>query len=242
MKIKHLLGVAFATVISTSPRLGLAQGYPPAPAPEIPGAQLPSLPAVSARSDGGVLYQGPIVNFNAPVAQPAWTGVAPVHASAPAADAMDPARDPHERGLGLGGPRFGLSYVSGGGFDKLQETVKKAKPDSEVEPFMTQFGWQSEYRMFKTSKGLTALTELIPLVGGLDQGLALPSATWLVGLRGRSGFEFGVGPNVGLNGVAMMAGLGYTLDMGGINIPLNMAVGRGAHQTTSVAFSTGFNL
>lgn len=204
--------------------------------------ELPPLPTQAQRPASGVVYQGPIVNFNAAQAPAVWNGAEAAPPVARVTAPQDPATDPHERGLGLGGPRFGLSYVSGGGFDKMQEAVKKAKPDAEIEAFMTQFGWQVEYRMFKTSKGLTALTELIPLVGGLDQGLALPSATWLVGLRGKSGLEFGVGPNVGLNGVAMMAGLGYTMDMGGINIPFNIAVGRGAHQTTSVAFSTGFNL
>ncbi len=237
-----VLGVALATLTGIAASPTPAQAAPPPAAPDIYVSELPPLPQVSARSEGGVLYQGPIVNFNAPAPQPAWTGVAPVNDTARVTAPLDPKNDPHERGLGLGGPRFGLSYISGGGYDKLQTAVKKAKPDTEVEPFMSQFGWQAEYRMFKTSKGLTALTEVIPLVGGLDQGLALPSATWLVGLRGKSGVEFGVGPNVGLNGVAMMAGMGYTMDMGGINIPLNIAVGRGAYQTTSVAFSTGFNL
>lgn len=207
------------------------------------GVAMAPSPSVAEPAPPGVYYNGPIVNVNNPPPS-AWTGVAPVQDRTPHLMAPDdPALDPHERGLGLGGPRFGFSYISGGGYDKLQSAVKKAKPDNgEVDAFMSQFGWQAEYRMFKTSKGLTALTELIPLVGGLDQGLALPSATWLVGLRGRSGLEFGVGPNVGLNGVAMMAGVGYTFDLGGINVPVNLAVGRGAYQTTSVAFSTGFNL
>lgn len=163
---------------------------------------------------------------------------------APTPTEIDPANDPHQRGLSLGGPRFGASYVQGGGYEKLKEAVKKAKPDSqgEIEPFMTQFGWQMEYRIFRTSSGVTALTELIPLIGGMDQGLALPSATWLVGMRTRKGFELGVGPNVGLDGVSMMAGAGYTADLGGINVPLNVAVGRGASQTTSLSFSVGFNL
>lgn len=209
--------------------------------------------AAQAKTQGDVIYNGPIVNLNQPAplpAPPAYTNIAP---AVPGAPSGVPAKaiydedelaalDPHQRGLSLGGPRFGVSYISGGGFDKLATAVKKSKPDAEVDATMTQFGWQAEYRLFRTAKGLTALTELIPLVGGLDQGLALPSATWLVGLRGKNGFEVGVGPNIGLNGGAMMMGMGYTMDMGGINIPFNLAVGRGAYQTTSIAFSTGFNL
>lgn len=206
-----------------------------------------------SRNQGDVIYNGPIVNMNAPGAQlpapvltpqPNWPALPPAVQGTPSGipAAASEENDPHERGLSLGGPRFGFSYADGGGFEKAKETVRKAKPDVELEPFMTQFGWQMEYRLFKTDKGLTALTELIPLVGGMDQGLALPSATWMVGLRGKSGFEMGVGPNVTLGGASMMLGIGYTMNMGGINIPFNIAVGRGAYQTTGIAFSTGFNL
>lgn len=169
------------------------------------------------------------------------------HATAPdwrvaaAAPKADPAQDPHERGLQMGGPRFGMTYISGDGFQKLQEQVAKAKPGSELEPFMTDFGWQIEYRMFRTSEGLTALTEVIPIIGGLDQGLALPSINWLVGVRGKNGFELGVGPNIGLTGASLVIGTGFTFDMGGINVPLNIAVGQASH-TTSVSMSVGFNL
>jgi hypothetical protein len=173
---------------------------------------------------------------------PPQAAPAPAERIARVAIPVDPVDDPHQRGLSLGGPRFGISYVTGAGFDKIRDAVKKARPDVELEQAMTQFGWQVEYRMFRTSKGVTALTEFIPLVGGMDLGLALPSATWLVGLRSKKGFEVGVGPNFGLDGVAMMAGGGYTFDLGGINVPVNFAFGKGANQTNSFALSTGFNL
>jgi hypothetical protein len=176
------------------------------------------------------VYNSTVVNLNAS-APPAASEAAP-----------DGVEDPHQRGLSFGGPRFGISYLSGSGFDKMKDTVKKAKPDVELEQGMTQFGWQIEYRMFRTTSGVTALTELIPLVGGMDLGLALPSATWLVGLRSKNGYEVGVGPNFGLDGVAMMIATGHTFDLGGINVPLNVAFGKGANQTNTFALSTGFNL
>ena len=213
--------------------------------------------AAGYQGQRAVIYNGPVVTvnpdpYNLPPA-PLQPQTAPAYAPPPVSPAypqpapstaeIDPANDPHQRGLSLGGPRFGASYLQGGGYEKLKDAVKKAKPDaSDIDPVMTQFGWQIEYRMFRTSSGITALTELIPLVGGMDQGLALPSATWLVGMRSRKGFELGFGPNVGLDGVSMMMGAGYTADLGGINVPLNVAVGRGASQTTSLSFSVGFNL
>ena len=216
----------------------------------------------SYQGQRAVIYNGPIVTVNpdpytlpppptqgqsayvqqAP-ASPAYPAPAPVPVYPAPTPEPDPANDPHQRGLSLGGPRFGASYLQGGGLKKLRDAIHEAKPDAgEIDPIMTQFGWQIEYRMFRTSSGVTALTELIPLVGGMDQGLALPSATWLVGMRSRKGWELGFGPNVGIDGVSMMGGIGYTADLGGINVPLNVAVGRGASQTTSLSFSVGFNL
>jgi hypothetical protein len=232
--LAQLITAAILALVSFSPAHADA-------APE--QAERTQAQAAATRTQGDVIYNGPIVNVNGQAAaQPNWPSLPPAVQSAPAATPTPEENDPHERGLSLGGPRFGFSYADGGGFEKAKEAVKKAKPDADLEPFMTQFGWQMEYRLFKTDKGLTALTEFIPLVGGMDQGLALPSATWLVGLRGKNGFEMGVGPNVTLGGASMMLGIGYTMNMGGINIPVNLAVGRGAYQTTGIAFSTGFNL
>jgi hypothetical protein len=200
-----------------------------------PSAAAPPPPAAGGQP-GAVIYNGPVTVNNAPVAQ----DYSPVLLSRRPTPGPD--QDPHQRGLKLGGPRFGVSYSNGPGFDDLVKQVHQTKPDATVNSFMTQFGWQMEYRMFRTDQGVTALTEVIPLVGGLDQGLALPSLTWLVGLRGADGLEFGVGPDIGIGGVSMMIGAGYTVDMGGINIPINLAVGEGAKNTTSTCLSVGFNL
>jgi hypothetical protein len=199
-------------------------------------SQAPSNGPSQASGRASVIYNGPVTVNNAPVAQ----DYSPVLLSR--RPTPSPAEDPHQRGLKLGGPRFGMSYTSGPGFDDLVKQVHQSKPDATVNAAMTQFGWQMEYRMFRTDQGMTAVTELIPLVGGLDQGLALPTLTWLVGLRGPDGLEFGVGPDIGIGGVSMMIGAGYTLDMDGINIPINLAVGEGAKNTTSTCLSVGFNL
>jgi hypothetical protein len=185
-----------------------------------------------------VIYNGPVtVNNGATAPSQDYSPVLLSRRPTPGPD-----QDPHQRGLKLGGPRFGVSYSNGPGFDDLVKEVHQTKPDATVNSMMTQFGWQMEYRMFRTDQGVTALTEVIPLVGGLDQGLALPSLTWLVGLRSADGFELGVGPDLGIGGVSMMIGAGYTVDMGGLNIPINLAVGEGAKNTTSTCLSVGFNL
>jgi hypothetical protein len=239
-RISSLILTGLAVLGSLPLGLHAAEEAWPTPPPSNQGSS-PAQAATDSLSPtpaGQVIYNGPVTVNNVPVSQ--GQDYSPTLLSRRAKP--DPSQDPHQRGLKMGGPRFGMSYSSGPGFDDLVKQVHESKPDATVNPMMTQFGWQMEYRMFRTDKGVTALTELIPLVGGLDQGLALPSLTWLVGLRGPDGLEFGVGPDLGIGGVSMMIGAGCTVDMDGINIPINLAVGEGAKNTTSTCLSVGFNL
>ena len=68
---------------------------------------------------------------------------------------------------------------------------------------ITQFGWQFEKQFYSKEGGLAAMNEWVLLFGGLEQGEALPSLSWMVGLRSSSGAEFGLGPNVTPAGVAL---------------------------------------
>ncbi|QHL86600.1 hypothetical protein GU926_03750 [Nibribacter ruber] len=122
-----------------------------------------------------------------------------------------------QEAIKLGGPRLGFTAIGGTLADELKE-------DHNLNPFLTQFGWQFETRLFTTSKGLTGLAEFVPLVGGLEQGAFLPSLSALVGLRGAKGFEFGVGPNVSPAGAGLVFALGTNLQSEGINFPINLAV------------------
>ncbi len=91
------------------------------------------------------------------------------------------------------------------------------------------------------SSGFAALNELVVLVGGLDQGVALPSATWMVGVRTREGTEFGVGPNITPAGVALAFAAGVTIRTGILNVPMNVAVVP-SKAGMRVSFLTGFNM
>jgi len=110
-----------------------------------------------------------------------------------------------------------------------------------VRPVITQFGWQIEKQFFTTEGGLSAVTEWVGLLGGLEQSLAIPSLSWMVGLRTRNGAEFGIGPNITPAGAALAIAAGVTLRAGVVNIPVNVAVvPSGAGVRMSVL--TGFNL
>ena len=136
--------------------------------------------------------------------------------------------------LKLSGPRFGVTYISG-------ELARRLDDEFDTAPVISQFGWQFETRMFTADTGLSGVTEFVPLVGGLEQGVFLPSFSFLVGLRTASGAEFGLGPNVSLGGAAYVIAAGLTQRYGELNIPVNVsAVLSGEGVRLSLLF--GFNL
>src|SRR3954447_25158089 len=99
--------------------------------------------------------------------------------------------------LSLDGPRIGLTLLSPGVHAALDEM------GVDVKPVISQFGWQYERQFYSSGGGLTALNEWVLLLGGLEQGAAIPSLSWTVGLRAAAGTEFGLGPNVTPAGVAL---------------------------------------
>jgi hypothetical protein len=85
------------------------------------------------------------------------------------------------------------------------------------------------------------VTECVLLLGGLDQGVAIPSLSWLVGARTKEGAEFGVGPNITPAGVALAIAAGMTFRAGTLNVPVNFAVVP-SKSGTRVSVLTGFSL
>jgi hypothetical protein len=138
--------------------------------------------------------------------------------------------------VSLSGPRFGGTFLSDG-------VVKKLKTDDglTVAPFISQFGWQFEKQFYGGVGGPTAVTEAVVLLGGLEQGVALPSVSWLVGVRTKNGTEFGVGPNINPVGAALVVSGGMTFRAGVLNVPVNVAVVP-SKAGVRVSVLSGFNL
>ena len=138
--------------------------------------------------------------------------------------------------VSLSGPRVGFTVLS-------QSTVDTLKKDNQiiVSPLISQFGWQFEKQFYSTQSGPTAVTECVVLLGGLDQGVAIPSVSWLVGVRTREGAEFGIGPNLTPGGAALVLSAGVTFRAGVVNIPMNFAVVPSKYGTR-VSMLTGFVL
>jgi len=142
---------------------------------------------------------------------------------------------PRAKTLSLAGPRFGLTMLSDGIVQKL------ATENINVGSTVSQFGWQFEKQFYTKDNGVTALNEWVGLIGGLDQGVAIPSLSWLVGLRTKEGAEFGVGPNVTPAGAALVVAAGVTFRAGVLNVPMNFAVVP-TKAGTRVTVLTGFTL
>ena len=118
----------------------------------------------------------------------------------------------------LSGPRFGATVMP------RRTRAELASNGIRVGGAMSQFGWQFE-RLFLSGDGqMAAVSEVVVLVGGLDQGTFLPSINWVIGARHIGGMEFGVGPNVSASGAALVVASGATRRAGSMNIPVNLSI------------------
>lgn len=132
--------------------------------------------------------------------------------------ALSQTAPPQADSLSLSGPRFGATFLSDGIVRKLKDN------QVDVGSVITQFGWQFEKQFYGSDGGMSAVTEWVVLAGGLEQGVVLPSVSWLVGLRTKNGAEIGVGPNLTPAGPALAVAAGVTFRAGALNVPLNVAV------------------
>lgn len=137
------------------------------------------------------------------------------------------------RALELDGPRFGITFLDG-------QVARDLEAIFGAKPIISQFGWQFENRFFNLENGTSGIVEFVGLLGGVDQGLILPSATMMIGMRNARGMEFGFGPNLSLTGSSLAFAVGVTLQSGGINFPVNLAYVP-SPQGGRLSFLLGFN-
>ena len=145
-----------------------------------------------------------------------FAGLACLSLSAPAV--AQPIAPPVAEAVSLAGPRFGFTMLTDGVVEKLGES------SIEIRSPITQFGWQFEKQFYGRTGGVTAVSEWVVLLGGLEQSVAIPSLTWMVGIRTRGGAEFGIGPNITPAGAALAIAAGATFRAGPLNVPVNLAV------------------
>ena len=126
----------------------------------------------------------------------------------------------------LAGPRIGFTFITPGpiadfiheGFDFDEDD----KYGTTGPAFTSLYGWQWESR-FADGGNITGIVEWVVLVGGMEKGLFLPSASSIIGARMDNGLEFGIGPNLSLSGIGMVFGMGYNFKSGNLNLPINIS-------------------
>jgi hypothetical protein len=151
------------------------------------------------------------------------------------------------------GPRVGagatVMFVDSTTFT---ETVREMAPDprDKYYPVFTQFGVSLEQRIrLGDTESHFAFQEILH-VGGLDQGLILPSLNVLIGFRSRLGLELGFGPNITVQydgvsfdvPVTVVYAVGWTFNFSDVYIPVDIAVmptPRDGH--IRLTLMTGFN-
>lgn len=153
------------------------------------------------------------------------------------------------------GPRVGYTFLGEGtSADYLESVNKRAQ--------FVQFGWQFETVLF-TAGNTSGLIEFVPLIGGFEQGMFIPSLNILLGIRGgdKYPFEFAIGPNfsvgrnyqqdiVGTVGCVFAIGTSFRKDK--INFPVSIAfvpsvgsqhdVSDTKGKVTSQNFETGYRI
>jgi len=135
----------------------------------------------------------------------------------------------------LAGPRIGITMVTPGLLANILKKDVSFFSDENRESWdgtslgeygavMSQYGWQWESRFAEGGGSVTGIVEWIALVGGMEQGLFLPSISSIIGARTTNGLEFGVGPNLSLSGIGMVFGVGYNFKSGDLNLPVNLVI------------------
>ena len=146
------------------------------------------------------------------------TGILVVASSAAYAQVVGQAQRPPET-MSLSGPRAGITYLSPGVVEQIRQDYNR-----DLNPVVSQFGWQFEKRFMSSDTGATAVTEWVVLFGGIDQGVVIPSLTWLLGMRTVGGIEVAAGPNISPAGTGVALAAGVTMRAGNLNVPFNVAV------------------
>ena len=131
----------------------------------------------------------------------------------------------------LAGPRVGVTMITPGYLASLVRGDMPFFSDEVREEWIgstgkygaaiSQYGWQWESR-FADGGDITGIVEWIALVGGMENGMLLPSVSSMVGLRNSKGIEFTLGPELSLGGIAMLIGAGYNFKFGELNVPVSI--------------------
>lgn len=114
--------------------------------------------------------------------------------------------NPYKTIINLSGPRFGYSVIFGENAERMKASANAGGFDAYPASFL--FGYQFE-KQYLNEGNYQALFEFIPMIGGLDQQMFIPSLTFLNGFRNtRTGWEVAIGPTFSLATYSRMGKVG----------------------------------
>ena len=125
----------------------------------------------------------------------------------------------------LSGPRVGITVLTPGSTSDFIQNGNLPGDEgwgNSTTSLVSQYGWQLETR-FADGETIVGLVEWVFLIGGMEQGLFLPSVSSLFGMRSESGVEAAFGPNLSLSGFGMVIAAGFTITSEKLNIPINLS-------------------
>lgn len=138
------------------------------------------------------------------------------------------------------GPRVGAMYI----MTTPAEFTEKVNQSFEGSyfPVVSLFGLILEQRILLGNTDSHFAFQEVILVGGLEQSIAILSGALLIGYRGSSGLEFGVGPSLSISGIGVIVAAGWTFSYSGVYVPVDLAVTLpNASRPMSISLTTGFN-
>jgi len=139
------------------------------------------------------------------------------------------------------GPRIGGGYIfqTSAAFTA---SLRDFYPTGDYFPAMTLFGITVEERiLLGNTRSHFAFQEIV-LVGGLEQGIAMPEGAILIGYRDYSGLEVGIGPILHPAGFGVVAAVGWTFSYKGVHVPVDIGFTiPNAERPALLSLTTGFN-
>lgn len=148
------------------------------------------------------------------------------------------------------GPRIGVTGIIMN-WETFNDELQVGFPrDVNYVPIFTEFGFSAKQLVAMGESGRDLIIEETFLLSGLDQNLAIPAARLLLGIEGRVGSEFKVGPylsfkdNDGKVGVtaSFIYVLGWTIRSQGMIIPVEISmVPQPSYWNPRLTFTTGLS-
>lgn len=140
------------------------------------------------------------------------------------------------------GPRIGVSYINTSPEKFSEEINEFFSTSGDYYPVVSYFGVSFEQRiLLGNTRSHFAFQEII-LISGIEQAIAIPSASFLIGFRGSTGIEFGTGPTFSLSGIGVVLALGWTFSYSEVYIPVDVSlIVPNRQRPMSFILTTGFN-